>query len=276
MNMKISIIIPNYNGRVLLEKNLPEVIKNSPAAEIIVVDDASGDDSVFFLKKNFPGIKIIGKNKNTGFSSTVNTGVEKAKGDLIILLNTDVYPKKDYVKPLLSYFNDPLTFAVGMLQESHEGGKIIKRGRGEGEFKKGFLIHRRGQIDKNDTLWVSGGAGIFRKSIWEKLGGFDEIFDPFYWEDIDLSFRAVKKGYKIWFEKNSVVVHRQSQGSIRNEYNPSRIKTIAYRNQFYFVRKNLTGADDRIAHYIWLPYHFINALKSGDWPFFMGFFPKKQ
>ena len=197
--MKLSVVIPNYNGRDLLLKNLPAVIRHTPNAQVIVVDDASEDDSLQILARKFPDVKVIKKRKNSGFSSSVNLGVAQSAGDLIILFNSDLSPKKNYLKPLLSYFTDPVTFAVGLLQESHEKGGIVLRGRGEAEFKRGFLIHRRGEIDKKDTYWVSGGAGIFRKSLWQSLGGLREIYDPFYWEDIDLSYRAVRAGYKIFF-----------------------------------------------------------------------------
>ena len=188
--MKLSVVIPNYNGRDLLAANLKKVIAESKGAEIIVVDDASEDDSILFIQKNFPRIKLIAKEKNSGFSSSVNLAVRKACGDLIVLLNSDVYPKKNYLLPLLPYFDDKNVFAVGMLQESYENGRIVFRGRGLGKFKRGFMTHRYGEIDKKDTLWVSGGAGIFRKLIWDKLGGMRTIYDPFYWEDIDLSWRA--------------------------------------------------------------------------------------
>lgn len=266
--MKISVIIPNYNGLHLLEKNLPIVLAENKGAQIIIVDDASEDDSVSFIKKNYSEIKVIEKKKNSGFSSTVNLGVKNAGGDLIVLLNSDVSPKKDYLKPLLPYFADKNTFAVGMLQESYENGKIVFRGRGKGEFKRGFLIHRYGQINKNDTLWVSGGAGIFRKSIWNELGGLEEKYDPFYWEDIDLSWRAVQKGYRIWFEKKSIVSHRQSEGAIRTKYTPSEVKVIAFRNQFLFVWLNLREPGYSLRHLLWLPYHF---LKIRNKEFFQGF-----
>ena len=255
--MKISVVIPNYNGRELLKANLPVVLNESNGAQIIVVDDASLDDSVALIKKNFSQVKIVEKKRNSGFSSTVNLGVKNALGELIVLLNSDVYPRKDYLKPLLPYFNDPGTFAVGMLHENIENQKVIKRGRGEAWFKRGFLVHRRGEIDKNDTFWVSGGAGIFRKEIWNALGGLREIYDPFYWEDIDLSFRAVNAGYKIFFEPKSVIVHKQSVGAIRSKYSPSIIKTIAYRNQFLFVWLNYGKTKYILNHFLWLPYHLL-------------------
>ena len=224
--MSISIIIPNYNGAELLKKNLPKVtdaISNyKESIEIIVVDDCSTDSSMEILKK-LNGIRIIRNERNLGFSSTVNNGVRNASGEIVVLLNTDVKPEKEFLIPLLNHFNDEKIFAVGCKDKSIENGKTVLRGRGVGMWKKGFLIHSRGEVDKNTTLWVSGGSGAFKKSIWEKLGGFDELYSPFYWEDIDLSYRAIKSGYKILFEPKSVVIHEHQKGAIKRKYSPSHI-----------------------------------------------------
>lgn len=267
-------MIPNYNGEVLLRKNLPKVIDAAKAykgaVEIIVVDDASMDNSREALK-DFD-VKVIVNEKNLGFSSTVNLGVEKAQGDVIVLLNTDVAPEKDFLEPLLSHFEDPKIFAVGCMDKSVEGEKIVLRGRGIGKWERGFLVHARGEADKTNTLWVSGGSGAFRKSMWEKLGGFNELYNPFYWEDIDLAYRALKSGYKILFESKSIVTHTHSEGSIHKHYSPFQIKTISYRNQFIFVWENATDLDLQFLHVLWLPYHFVKALFRWDIPFFIGFF----
>ena len=274
MNMDISIVIPNYNGAKLLEKNLPKVLEavssyKKGKVEIIIVDDASTDNSLDLAKDK--NVVILKNEKNLGFSSTVNKGVREATGDIVVLLNTDVYPQENFLEPLLKHFEDdssassgePNVFAVGCLDKSVEGEKIVERGRGLGEWKRGFLIHRRGEVDKTNTLWVSGGSGAFRKSIWDKLGGLNELYNPFYWEDIDLSYRALKSGYKIFFESKSIVFHEHEKGSI---------KEIAYRNQFIFVRENATDINLRFMYFIWLPYHFLKALLRRDWPFFIGYF----
>jgi GT2 family glycosyltransferase len=126
-------------------------------------------------------------------------------------------------------------------------------------------------VDKTNTLWVSGGSGAFRKSIWEKLGGLNELYAPFYWEDIDLSYRAIKSGYEVLFESKSVVVHEHEQGAIRNKYSEFKIKTTAYKNQFIFVWENITDFPLRVSHIAWLPYHFAKALVASDWAFYLGF-----
>lgn len=278
--MDISIIIPNYNGEGLLKKNLPKVFSEldnykSGKTEIIVVDDNSTDQSLNVLRnfsKQHSTLKILSNAKNLGFSPTVNRSVKAASGEIVILLNSDVYPEKDFLEPLLRHFKDGKMFAVGCLDRSVEQGEVILRGRGLGEWMKGFLIHRRGEVDKTSTLWVSGGSGAFRKSIWEKLNGFNELYAPFYYEDIDLSYRALKSGYKILFEPKSVVVHEHEKGAIKNKYSGFQIKSIAYRNQFIFAWENVTDPNLRLANFLWLPYHFIKALTALDGAFYLGFF----
>lgn len=280
--MKISVIIPNYNGADLLAKNLPKVIeelKRYPEhlLEIIISDDGSTDKSretIENIIKRYAGqVKIRQiNNKHQGFSTTVNEGVKIAEGELIILLNTDVYPKENFLNPLLSQFQDKNIFAVGMMDESIENTNIVRRGRGEGYWHKGFVLHKRGEINKTDTFWVAGGSGIFRKSVWLKLSGFSQIYNPFYWEDIDLSYRAQKSGYKIVFEPESVVVHEHAIGAIKKTTSPFTIKLVSYRNQFIFIWKNITDTDLLISHFLWLPIHFLQQLLKGDFAFHLGFF----
>ncbi len=284
--MNLSIIIPNYNGQDLLNKNLLKVAEalssyRDGEMEMIVADDCSTDNSIEVLKNLGSKIKslylnikfkIVKSEKNLGFSSNVNKGAENAKGEILILLNTDVSPKKDSLIPLISHFSDSNIFAVGCMDESIEGKNVILRGRGIGGWKRGFFVHSRGEVDRTNTLWVGGGSGAFRKSIWKKLGGFDSLYNPFYWEDIDLSYRALKSGYKILFERKSVVTHEHEKGSIKSTYSNFKVKTIAYRNQFIFVWKNSTDLNLQLSHLFWLPYHFLTALLRWDLNFFVGFF----
>jgi GT2 family glycosyltransferase len=284
--MNLSIVIPTYNGEKLLRTNLPNVLESvkdykKGTVEIIITDDPSNDNSEKIIKaffdsikeKNITGKTISNKNKKeSGFSKNVNRGVSLATGDILILLNSDVVPHKDFLQPLLSHFDDPKVFAVGCMDESLEQGRTILRGRGTGRWQKGFLMHAKGDINKENTLWVSGGSGAFRKTIWEKLKGLDTTYNPFYWEDIDLSYRALKSGYQTLFEKKSIVVHEHEKGTIKSKFKPVAIQKIVYRNQFIFVWKNITDIQYLTSHIFWLPYHFVNALRRKDWMFFIGFY----
>ena len=284
--MNLSIVIPNYNGEKLLRKNLPLVLQavkeyRKGFVEIIIPDDPSTDQSHQVIKEFIESIhdkNIVGKTienkdkKQSGFANNVNRGVTLAKGDIIILLNTDVIPHKDFLSSLLRRFDDEKVFAVGCVDESVEDEKIILRGRGIGRWERGFLMHGNGSLDKDTTLWVAGGSGAFRKKIWDKLHGLDQLYNPFYWEDIDLSYRALKSGYKTYIEKESIVRHEHEKGAIKTRFNKTTIKRIAYRNQFIFVWKNITQTSLLLSHFGWLPYHLIKALLSRDWSLLVGFY----
>lgn len=272
--MKTSIIIPNYNGSDLLQKNIPIVLKSVEKykdVEVIVVDDASTDNSLEILNSFGTRAIIVRNEKNVGFAQSVNKGVEKAQGDIVVLLNSDVQPRDNFLEPLLKHFENEKVFAVGCLDESIENGKSVSRGRGIGKWKRGFLLHAAGSLDKHTTLWANGGSSAFRKNIWEQLKGLSSLYRPFYWEDIDLSYRAWKQGYEVVFEPKSVVVHEHEKGAIKKNFTPFYIKSVAYKNQFIFVWRNIRDLDLVLSHLLWLPYHFLVTLKNFDLAFLFGF-----
>ncbi|MDP3940887.1 MAG: glycosyltransferase family 2 protein [bacterium] len=288
--MKVSFIVPNFNGEEILHKNLPRVLEAAELygeaiqhfTEVIVIDDCSTDRSVtviesIFSKKMSKHVKclLLKNSVNKGFSSTVNKGARQATGEILVLLNTDAYPEdtKNFLVSPLGYFSDPNCFAVGFMDKSVEqDGSIVMRGRGVGCWKRGVLVHIKGNVSKQNTLWVSGGSSAYRKTTWDTLGGMNEIYNPFYWEDIDLSYRALKSGYSIIFDPKCVVVHEHERGAIKRSRSRFTVQTIAHRNQLFFVWLNLTDPALLIAHILWLPYHILNTLRQGDCTFLIGFF----
>ena len=270
--MRVSIVIPNWNGVYLMKKHLANVMRACPGAQIIVADDMSTDGSVEYLHKHFPGVAVVERNKREGFAGNVNAGVARAAGDIIVLLNTDVEPQRGFLDPLLAHFVDPDVFAVGCLEKSLEEGETILRGRGLARWEKGYYIHSRGDVDRIPTAWVSGGSGAFRRSMWKELGGMDTLYNPFYWEDIDLSYRARKAGWKTLFEAKSIVHHYHEEGKIKREFSPVDVKRIVYRNQFIFIWKNATDLKILLAHKVWTPIRIIQTLFAGDALMMQGFF----
>ncbi len=233
--MAFSIIIPNWNGEKLLKKNLPAVCQ-SQAKEVIVIDNGSHDGSVALLEilqKQYSQLKVIFNQENLGFAKAVNQGVKVAKGEIVVLLNNDVVPEEGFLKPLIKDFQDKEVFAVSLNEPQWSWAK--------GKWDKGFVEHEVGPKTKTPHLsfWANGGSGAFRKSIWLKLGGLDEIFAPFYWEDVDLSYRAWKKGYKVLWEPQSIV-HHQHETTIGSKFSQRYVDLISQRNQLLFIWKNIT------------------------------------
>lgn len=270
--LTVSIVIPNWNGAQLIKQYLSQVIESTKEAlEIIIVDDASTDNSVLLIKDKFPSVRLIQKDHHEGFASTVNVGVQEAKGEVVVLLNSDVVPERGFLSYLTPHFDDKNLFAVGCEDQSEENNRVILRGRGKASWQKGFYIHSRGEVDKYDTAWVSGGSGAFRRSIWLALGGMDPLYNPFYWEDIDISYRALKSGYHLIFEPKSRVFHYHEEGKIRNEFSGTKVSRISYRNQFIFIWKNLSDIRIFVAHLCWTPIRLVQTLVHGDSGMINGF-----
>lgn len=280
--MTVDIIIPNYNGSALIKENLPYVIDSVSnfSGKIIIVDDGSHSNDydnlieiVAKLRSNKKDIMLLRHEKNLGFSSAVNTGVYASDAEIIVLLNSDVTPDKSFLEhPLKKFMIDPMIFGVGCMDKSIEKDSIILRGRGIGRWEKGLLLHSKGDVSSKDTFWISGGSSIIRRAYYIKLGGMDTLYNPFYWEDIDLSYRAQKAGYRIFFDKESVVTHRHEEGAIKKHFSGSKVNKIAYRNQFIFVWKNITSNTLLKSHIINLPSNLAGAIKRRDFAMVQGFF----
>lgn len=239
--MKVSIVIPYWNGAEKIKNNLPRVLEVARANkidEVIASDDASSDESVKIIKTQFSDVILVEREHNGGFSSNVNSALEKATGDLIFLLNSDAVPSKDFLKPVLPHFNNPKVFSVGC----NVGGLWTV-----GKFKDGFFWHEQGSLETDQkleahhTLWVSGGSGIFRKEVMRELGGMDTLYNPFYVEDLDLGYRAWKRGYINIWEPESHVEHYQEKGVIETNFSRSTVTSTAERNQLIFTWKNITS-----------------------------------
>ncbi|MDO8269616.1 MAG: glycosyltransferase [Candidatus Levybacteria bacterium] len=278
--MRVDIVIPNFNGSHLIEKNLPSVLTaiDEYQGKVIIIDDGSEISDKQNLRKivkeqNEGKIILQEHVHNKGFSSAVNTGVRLSNADFVVLLNSDVVPRSDFLKdPLRRLGRDENLFAVGCMDESIEDDKKVYRGRGIARWSKGMLHHARGEVNSEDTFWVSGGSSVFRRSLYLKLDGMDEIYNPFYWEDIDLSYRAQKSGYTIIFDSKSIVTHYHEKGAIKTNFTSSQITTTAYRNQFIFIWKNITTLRLMLSHIFYLPINILLALKGGDTNMINGLF----
>lgn len=257
--MNISIVIPNYNGLKLLKKHLPSVVRHSSGTQIIIIDDASTDSSVDWIRTAYPQIDIITNGDNLGFAASVNIGVSAAKHNLVLLLNNDVSLHQATIKHLKLHFQDPQVFGVGAL-EKLPGGRT--RGKSTGSFQRGLLVHSRARsMSPGKTLWLFNASAMFNKKIWHRLGGLDPLYKPAYWEDIDLSYRAWKAGYICLFEPKAVVKHDTE--ATMNQVLGEAKAIYAYRNQLLFFWKNITDLDLIIYHLLWTPYHLIfTSIKS--------------
>jgi GT2 family glycosyltransferase len=251
----VSIIIPNYNGRQLLKEYLPyalEAIKNTGTIfEIIIVDDCSTDDSVATIRADFPWAKLILNPHNRGFSHTCNQGIEAAQYELIFLLNSDVKLTPGYFEHLWKYFSLPDTFGVMGRIIDMEGDHIQDAARMPKfnglKLKTGYFYYSDNPDDRLYTMYLSGANALIDAAKLKEIGGFDEIFSPFYSEDMELSIRAWRLNWKCYYEHNAVCRHRLS-ATTKNYKTPQWVKRVYFRNRFYFHVIHFNGLAS-IAYY---------------------------
>lgn len=236
----ISVVIPNYNGSLLLKGNLPSVfsaLKNAGVDyEVIVPDDASTDDSVSFLEKNYPDIVVVRNPKNLGFSGNINSGLRVATKDLVLALNNDVKLTPDYFVYQLEYFNDPEVFSVMGTVMDPRTNQVTDRAKYSEQSFFGIIKSTANvYCDKESipTLFPSGANALMDRKKLQQINYFNELFSPFYGEDVDLGIRAWRMGWKSLYEPKSICFHEASS-TILSGHKKSKIKNISRRNKFTF------------------------------------------
>ncbi|RYE27906.1 MAG: glycosyltransferase family 2 protein [Sphingobacteriaceae bacterium] len=243
----VSIILPNYNGVDLLKKYLPftlQAIQNTGVLfEVIVVDDASTDQSITFIQNNYPEIVLIANPQNKGFSHTCNTGIRAAKHELVLLLNSDVKLTPNYFEHQWRYFEREDTFGVMGRIIDLEGDHIQDAARDINfngfKIKTNRFFYSQNPEDFVPTAYLSGANALIDAKKLKEIGGFDELFSPFYSEDLDLGLRAWRLGWKCWYDHQSICRHQMY--ATTSKYKPKWVKTIYQRNRFFVHAIHLQG-----------------------------------
>lgn len=256
----VSVMLLNYNGRDLLKRFLPSVIRaskrNNSKNEVMVVDNASSDGSVEFLRKNFPVVRIVETGANL-FYPGFNVGVRAAKHDIVVLLNTDMETKEDFIDWLVPHFKDKSVFAVRPSTEWKTEHKPIPP---KYEYVMGFFRPmgggdegRTGKTVSKPVEDLAAGVGAFDKKKFLKLGGFDKLYIPGYYEDIDLGYRARKRGFRVVYEPRSKIYHRASS-TFKRYYDRRRLLWMNNKNRLIFTWKNITDFNMIVVHLAFLPF----------------------
>ena len=246
---RVAVVILNFNGLSFLQKFLPSVIANSKGAEVIVADNASWDNSVDWLKQNYPAIKCLVNKQNNGFAGGYNWSLSQVRADYYVLLNSDIEVPEGWINPLLDLMeSDPNMAACQPKIRSYHHPEYFEYAGGSGGFidKLGYPFCRgrifeslepdKGQYDDvREVFWATGACLFVRAKVFHELGGLDEDFFA-HMEEIDFCWRAKNKGYKIMVQPQSVVYH---VGGGTLPKNSPRKTYLNFRNNFMLLYKNL-------------------------------------
>lgn len=247
MGARACVLIPSYCSWANLRDNLPVLLAETQPAGIpvLVVDDASPDDTPDRIAEHFPEVRLVRRARNGGFGEACNEGVRAADTPIVYLMNADVRVTPGFLEPTLAPFEDPRVFAVSSIAVSLDG-RTVEDGPRLATFRRGHLKWRR--FDRQallglerlvPTLYAVGAHVAVDRRRFLELGGFDPLYAPFYWEDVDLSYRAWKRGWRVLCEPRSRV-HHLREGSDIERTQPKRRYVVAnHRNRFLFTWKNL-------------------------------------
>ncbi len=241
-----TVVIPNWNGRELLERFLPSVVTalaGNPRNEILIVDNASTDGSVDFLIRKFPQVHVLALRANRGFGGGSNAGFEAATNDIVVLLNSDMRVEPDFLGPLLEPFSDPLMFSVScQIFLSDLAKRREETGQTECWWEQGRLrvSHRDDPTiqEPYPCAYAGGGSSAIDRRKFLQLGGFDELLRPFYYEDTDLGLMAWKRGWKLLYQPKSVVFH-EHRGTIGKTFSRAYIESVLKKNVILYCWKNI-------------------------------------
>lgn len=243
---KISVIVVNWNGLHHLDVCLKSLMNQKlPADDLILVDNGSCDGSIDFVRREFPSVRVIELNRNLGFCGGNNVGIMESSGDFVALINNDTEAHPCWLEE-----------GIKALEQNPDAGFVASRiclfdhreiidTTGDEFFSSGYP-GKRGWLDQYgpnyDTMgWVfgaSGGAVIYRRTMLDDIGLFDEDYSSFQ-EDVDLSFRGLLKGYRCLYVPDAVVYHKVGAtapvNSIRRQY-------LSHRNHWFTLIKDLPGS----------------------------------
>lgn len=245
-----AIVILNWNGKQFLSDFLPTLIKNSSTARIIVADNNSSDDSVEFLKVNFPQVELLINETNGGFAKGYNDALKKVNAEFYLLINSDVEVSENWLFPLLKTMQDKKIAAVQPKILSYfQKNSFEHAGASGGFIDKNLFPFCRGRIFNSleidhgqydgeiEVFWTSGACMLIRAEIFHEVNGFDEDFFA-HMEEIDLCWRIKRLGYQLKIVPNSVVYH--VGGGTLNYESPKKTY-LNFRNNLFMITKNYQG-----------------------------------
>ena len=254
-----TVVIPTWNGKQHLARNLPSVVKAAaanPHHEILVVDNASDDGTVEFLTRQFPAVRVLEMGRNLGFGGAANAGVSAAGNDIVVLLNNDMRVEPDFLQPLIDGFRDARVFSVtAQIFFSDPSKRREETGLAMGRWVNGG-IHLTHVADAQvtelfPTFYGGGGSTAYDKRKFLELGGFDELLTPFYVEDVDIGYMAWKRGWINMYAPAGVVYH-EHRGTIGKHFSEAYISAVVHKNRLLFVWKNVHEKRRLIEHFFCL------------------------
>ena len=241
---RFSVIIPNWNGLRHLEECLHSLASQTfRAFEVVLVDNASTDGSVQFVRERFPEVRIVALHENHGFAGGVNAGIRASNGEYIVLLNNDTAVESDWLMRLnlAASENPDIWMFASMLVNYYDRTRVDSAGDSLdlclGPYKIGELEPVQRHLDRRFIFGACGGGGGYKRELFDRIGLFDEDFFA-YFEDTDLSFRANWSGFRCLSVPDAIIYHKVGGTSDADQASRDRFDIMRRRNYIFLIIKN--------------------------------------
>lgn len=275
---QVAIVILNYNGKSYLERFLPSVLAHSEGCAVYVADNHSTDDSIAFLQRQFPDVRLVRLALNFGYAGGYNAALKQIEARYYLLLNSDVEVSPGWLSPLLklAVTNPQIAACQPKIRAQKEPSLFEYAGAAGGyidylgyPFCRGRIFDtteedRRQYDDAREIFWATGACMLVRADVFAQLDGFDPRFFA-HMEEIDWCWRAKNAGYQIWYCPESTVFH--VGGGTLHKSNP-RKTFLNYRNSLAMLYKNLPTGHIFLTIFIRLVLDGLSGVRSlaaGNW-----------
>lgn len=269
-SQRASLIVLNFNGRDVITPCIASLVRAAGVNdEIIVVDNCSTDSSADLVSSQ-PGVRVVHLPENS-YIFGLNAGLAKARGRYVAFLNNDIIVEPDFVDRCLARFADgDDVFAVCPRILQNDGGD--QGSRTAGYWHSGLIFYRSlpHSDDPTDCFFAVGGQSFFRRNMLNEIGSLDPLLWPMYHEDIELSYRAWKRGWRIRYAPDAIVHHIGGHSSQR-VFTRSQLRSFVRQNEYLTVWKNVTDRALLAQHVVLVPPRLAIAVARRDWPTLIGF-----
>jgi len=259
----VTFIVPTYNQKNLMDFCLPPLLAEAGRQHrVMVVDDASTDGTAEYVRKQYPGVKVLRLEKNQGFAGAVRAGIAATTTPLFALINTDVQVRPGFLRAILPHFDREDTFAVCSRIELPEGSQM-ETGNVVPAFSGILEPYHLPPLKTGPILYAGGASSVYHRARYRALGGFETIFRPLYWEDIELGYRAWRRGWRSVFEPEASVWH-QRRAWIGKRFGDAYANEAFLKNALIFTWKNMRDPVMLAQHWAYVCARLYRELPRGE------------
>ena len=260
---RVTFIMPTYNQRHLVDFCLPALLAEAGGLHrVIVVDDAGTDGTTEYIRQKYPAAQVVRLTENRGFAGAVRAGIAASHTPLFALINSDVQIRRPFLAPMLRWFDREDVFAVSSRIELPDGDQT-ETGKVAASFSGLVEPYHVAPDSSGPILYAQGACSLFHRAQYEALGGLDTLYRPLYWEDLDLGYRAWRRGWRSAFEPAASVLHKR-RAWMGSAHRRAYTDEIFLRNALLFVWKNVRDPQMLAQHATYVAIRLLREVTAGE------------